>query len=252
MAIVRRLLGTSKAYRGALHRETAPRPGRGVWAHTPSEMAETDPGSGTDDTARQGLRGDLARLFSAKGTQAGRPSFGKALERVLTRPGPLAIVLYRASHRLWERGLETPAEVLWRINLFLTGADIHPGAEIGGGLRLTHTSGVVIGMGVKIGSNVTLLHGVTLGGSARGWFDGVFEDGFPEIGDDTEIMAGACVLGPIKVGRGCFVGANAVLARDLPDGEAYTPGRELKALRQRVEELEQRVRELEERGSGQV
>ncbi len=168
-----------------------------------------------------------------------------AVERVATRPGPLAIVLYRLSHRLWVRGRPTVAEVLWRLSYFLTGADIHPGAEIGGGLRLTHTAGVVIGKGVRIGSNVTLLHGVTLGGSARGWFDGVFADGFPEIGDDTEIMAGAAILGPIKIGRGCFVGANAVLARDLADGEAYTPGREVKELRQRVQELERRVEELE-------
>jgi len=193
----------------------------------------------------EGLRGDLARMFSAKGTHEGRPSLGKALERAITRPGPLAIVLYRASHRLWERGLETPAEVLWRLNLFLTGADIHPGAEIGGGLRLTHTSGVVIGRGVRIGTNVTLLHGVTLGGSARGWFDGTFEDGFPEIGDGTEIMAGAAVLGPIAVGRRCFIGANAVLAHDLPDGAAYTPGRELSALREQVGELGRRLAELE-------
>jgi serine acetyltransferase len=190
----------------------------------------------------KGIRGDLARLFSDRGTHGGKPSLGLALERAATRPGPSAIALYRLSHALWIRGYETVAELLWRANLFLTGADIHPGAEVGGGLRLTHTSGVVIGRGVRIGSNVTLLHGVTLGGSARGWFDGVFEDGFPEIGDDTEIMAGAAVLGPIKVGRGCFIGANAVLAWDLPDGEAYTPGRELAALRHRVEALEQLVR----------
>lgn len=188
-----------------------------------------------------GFRGDLARLFSAKGTHEGRPSVGKAIERAVTRPGPLALSLYRLSHQLWERGLESTAELIWRVNLFLTGADIHPGAEIGGGLRLTHTSGIVIGRGVRIGQNVTILHGVTLGGSARGWFDGVFKDGFPEIGDHTEIMAGAFVLGPISVGQHCFIGANAVVARDLPDWTAYTPGRELAELRKRVEELERRL-----------
>lgn len=192
-----------------------------------------------------GIKGDLARLFSARGLHDGQPSLGKALERVVTRPGPMALALYRASHELWERGLEAPAEVVWRLNLFLTGADIHPGSYIGGGLRLTHTSGVVIGKGVVIGSNVTLLHGVTLGGSAKGWFDGVFKDGFPTIGDGTEIMAGACVLGPIHVGKACFIGANAVLARDLADGEAYTPGRQVKELKARVAELEARVADLE-------
>ena len=169
---------------------------------------------------------------------------GRALQRVLTRPGPMALAIYRVSHRLWTRGLETPAEIVWRLNYFLTGADIHPGAEIGGGLRLTHTAGLVIGRGVKIGSNCNILHGVTLGGSARGWFDGVFPDGFPEIGDETEIMAGAFVLGPIRVGRHCFIGANAVLARDLEDGAAYTPGREYSALRTRVEVLEAQLAEL--------
>lgn len=157
----------------------------------------------------------------------------------------MALALYRASHWVWDRGLEFPAELIWRVNFLLTGADIHPGAQIGGGLRITHTAGIVIGNGARVGSNVTILHGVTLGGSARGWFDGVFADGPPEIGDGTEIMAGAKVLGPIKVGRGCFVGANAVLARDLPDGEAYTPGREVRELRERVKELERRVAELE-------
>ena len=198
------------------------------------------------DPTRDGLRGDMARLFSDRGTHEGRPSLGRAIERIVTRPGPAAIAIYRVSHRLWVRGHETAAELLWRINFFLTGADIHPAAEIGGGLRLTHTSGVVIGKGVRIGRDVTILHGVTLGGSAKGWFDGAYADGFPEIGDRTEIMAGAKVLGPITVGTGCFIGANAVLARDLPDGEAYTPGRELSELRRRVEELESKLRAVEQ------
>jgi serine O-acetyltransferase len=197
-----------------------------------------------------GLRGDLARLFSSRGLHEGRPTVTRAIERVLTRPGPQALALYRLSHALWVRGLETTAEILWRVNVLLTGADIHPGAQIGGGLRLTHTAGLVVGRDVRIGSNVTLLHGVTLGGSAKGWFDGVFADGSPEIGDDTEIMSGAKVLGPIRIGRGCFIGANAILAHDLPDGEAYTPGREVKALRDQVEQLESRLRRLEQRTQG--
>ena len=192
-----------------------------------------------------GLRGDLARVFSPEGTKAGKPTLGRAVQRALTRPGAQAIALYRLAHRLWTAGLETPAEVVWRLSYFLTGADIHPGAEIGGGLRVTHTAGLVIGKGAKVGSNVTILHGVTLGGSARGWFDGSYEDGFPEIGDGSIIMAGAKVLGPIRVGRGCFIGANAVLARDLPDGERYTVGRSAKDLAERVEVLERRLEELE-------
>jgi serine O-acetyltransferase len=191
-----------------------------------------------------GLRGDIARLFSDKGTHAGRPSIGRAIQRAVTRPGALAIVLYRASHRLWVRGWETPAELVWRISLFLTGADIHPGAEIGGGLRITHTSGLVVGKGARIGSNVTLLHEVTLGGSSRGFFQEGAVDGFPDVGDGSKIAAGAKLLGPIKIGRDCFIGANAVVAKDLPDGTVYTPGRETSELRRRVEDLEQQVADL--------
>jgi serine O-acetyltransferase len=192
-----------------------------------------------------GLRGDVSRLFSPTGTHEGRPGLGRAIERVLTRPGPLAIVLYRLSHQLWRRGWEAPAELLWRLNFFLSGADIHPGAEIGGGLRLVHTTGLVVGRGVRIGADVTLLHEVTLGGSGRAWFDATFEDGYPEIGDETVIFAGAKVLGPIRVGRSCFIGANAVVARDLPDGSAYTPGRELAEVRRAVDELRRRLDEGE-------
>ena len=197
--------------------------------------AESKNGDQRSEPSNQtGLRGDIARLFSERGTSGGRPSIGRALERIVTRPGPTAIVLYRASHQLWKRGNPTLAELVWRLNLLISGADIHPGAEIGGGLRLTHTSGLVIGRGVRIGANVTMFHGVTLGGSAKGWFDPTYEDGFPTIGDDTEIMAGAMILGPITVGRGCFVAAGAVLTHDLDDGQAYTPGRDLARLKRRV------------------
>ena len=168
----------------------------------------------------------------------------KAAQRVVTRPGPLALILYRLSHKIWRSGMRTPAEIVWRLNYFLTGADIHPGAEIAGGLRLTHTAGLVIGHGVKIGANVTLLHGVTLGGSSRGFFDETFTDGFPQIGDGAKIAAGAKVLGPVRVGKGCFVGANAVVARDLEDGTIYTPGREISEVARKVAKLEQEVLEL--------
>lgn len=198
----------------------------------------------TGDPLPPGLRGDIAKLFSERGTNQGKPTLGAAVRRVLTRPGPLAIVLYRLSHQLWRREHAFLAELLWRVNLFLTDADIHPGAEIGPGLRLTHTSGLVIGMGAKIGANCTILHDVTIGGSGKVWFDAGYGDGFPEIGDETEIWSGAKVLGPIRIGRGCHIGANAVVSRDLPDGASYTPGQQLRALRQRVDELEAEVARL--------
>ena len=186
-----------------------------------------------------GIFGDIARLLSPSDSPMG-DSFTllQAVERVVTRPGPNAIALYRLSHWLWCRGAHTSAEILRRVNIFLTGADIHPAAELGGGLLMTHTSGVVIGRGAKVGANVTILHDVTLGISWRGWFDPSFVDGCPIVGDGTVLMAGAKILGPIHVGAGCFVGANAVLGHDLPDGQAYTVGRELAELRERVSKLE--------------
>ncbi|HEX2195710.1 MAG TPA: serine O-acetyltransferase [Actinomycetota bacterium] len=191
-----------------------------------------------------GLRGDLSRLFSSQGTHEGKPSPFGALVRAVTRPGPLAILLYRLSHRLWTRGFRTLAELVWRLNYFLSGADIHPGARIGGGLRLTHTAGLVIGKGAVIGRDVTLLHGVTLGGSSRGFFEPEFPDGFPTVGDGSKIAAGAKLLGPITIGKGCFVGANAVVAKDLPDGTVYTPGRKVSELSRRIDELERELGEL--------
>jgi serine O-acetyltransferase len=192
----------------------------------------------------QGLRGDIAKLFSAQGTHEGKPTVGMVIGRVLTRPGPLALALYRLSHLVWERGWHTPAELIWRVNLFVTGADIHPGAEIGPGLRITHTSGLVIGRGVRIGANVTILHEVTLGGAGKAFFDETFTDGFPVIGDDTKVMVGAKILGPVRVGKGCYVGANAVVSRDLADGQAFTQGGGLRQLRQRVEALEEELTSL--------
>ena len=194
-----------------------------------------------------GLRGDMAKLFSEAGTHEGKPSWRAACRRILTRPGPLALVLYRASHWVWASGHPALAEGIWRLNLLLTGADIHPAAEIGGGLRLTHTSGLVIGKGARLGSDLNVLHGVTIGGSGKRWFDPAFEDGLPEIGDGTEIWAGAKVLGAVKVGRRCHIGANAVVTRDLPDGASYTVGQPVRDLRRRVEELEAEVQELKQR-----
>jgi serine O-acetyltransferase len=199
---------------------------------------------------RAGLRGDLDRLFAPGGLNSGKPSIIQALERGLTRPGPLAILLFRASHVQWVAGHETFAEVVWRLNYFLTGADIHPGADIGGGIRITHTAGLVIGRGARIGANVTILHGVTIGGSGRQWFRPDYVDGYPTIGDETHVMAHAMVLGPVRVGSGCFVGANAVLAHDLADGEAFVPGRQISELRHRVADLEEQIRSLERNRRG--
>jgi serine acetyltransferase len=194
--------------------------------------------------SRPGIRGDLDRLLSGRGTYGGPPGLRAAVRRVVTRPGPMAIVLYRAAHWLWIRHHQLAAELLWRVSVTLTGADIHPGAEIGGGFKVVHTVGLTIARGAKVGEDVMILHGVTLGGSGRAYADGTFADGPPTIGDGTEIWAGAKVLGPIAVGRNCRIGANAVLTRDLPDGATYTVADHARRLEQRVAELEHLLAEV--------
>ena len=199
----------------------------------------------SSSSEKTGLLGDLDRVLSSHGTRSGAASIGRALQMVVTRPGPLAVILYRLSHALWERHLGFLAEIVWRINFALTGADIHPAARIGGGLRLPHTSGIVVGRDVVIDKNVTLMQGVTLGGSGRQFFDDDFVDGHPRIGDHTWVMSHASVLGPIAVGSRCMIGAGAVVTKDLPDGTVFSAGRELADLRKRVEDLEMRLRETE-------
>lgn len=206
----------------------------------------TSNGAGEPPPTRDGLLGDFDRLRSGRGTYGGVPTWTAALRRLVTRPGPMAIGLYRAGHWLWVRHHEVLAELLWRLNVTLTGADIHPGAEIGGGLKVVHTVGLTVARGTRVGRDVTLLHGVTLGGSGRGTSDPLFGDGPPEIGDGTEIWAGAKVLGPIKVGKGCHIGANAVLGRDLADGQTYTVSTQVRRLEERVAELERRLAALGE------
>ena len=201
---------------------------------------------GGDSTQSDGLRGDLERLVSGRGTY-GEPRPGALLRRVVTRPGPMAIGLYRLGHWLWVRDHQIVAELLWRANVTLTGADIHPAAEIGGGFKVVHTVGLTIAAGTKVGRDVMILHGVTLGGSGRAYADPSFADGPPEIGDGTEIWAGAKVLGPIKVGRNCQIGANAVLAHDLAEGTTYTATHRVRQLEERIESLERRLAELGER-----
>ena len=192
-----------------------------------------------------GILGDLAELLGPRGMHSGRPTPIQAIERVITRPGPLALLLHRIAHRLWLAGLSVPAELLWRASFFLTGADIHPAARIGAGLRITHTSGIVIGKGVRIGRGVTVLPGVTLGGGELTMPDGRVMYGFPTIDAGTQLSVGAKVIGPVRVGKDCMIGANAVIARDLTDGVTVTIGRDLADLDVRIRDLDARVSRLE-------
>ncbi len=122
-----------------------------------------------------------------------------------------AIQSQRITHWLWQQGRTTLALFLQNRISEVTGADIHPAARIGEGVMLDHGTGLVVGETAVIGNNVSILHGVTLGGSGkeRG-------DRHPKIGDGVMLGAGSAVLGNIRVGECAKVGAGSVVLEDVP------------------------------------
>jgi serine O-acetyltransferase len=139
------------------------------------------------------------------------PAKPTVLEVVFAYPGVHAIWGHRINHWLWNRGARLAARVLAELTRILTGVEIHPGAILGPGLFIDHATGVVIGETAEVGDDVTIFHGVTLGGTGR-------ETGkrHPTIGDRVTIGAGAKVLGPIKIGEDSRIGANAVVVKEVP------------------------------------
>ena len=140
------------------------------------------------------------------------PAARSAWEVALLYPGVHAVWVHRLSHKMWQGGAKFPARALSQFSRFLTGVEIHPGATIGPGLFIDHGSGVVIGETAEIGSDVTIYHGVTLGGTN-------LNPGkrHPTIGDRVTIGAGAKVLGNLTVGSDSRIGANSVLVRSVGD-----------------------------------
>jgi len=141
------------------------------------------------------------------------------LEVILVYPGFHALLAYRVSHALWQRSLKLPARLLSYVARSITGIEIHPGAIIGRGFFIDHDMGVVIGETAEIGDHVTLYHGVTLGGVSPS-VDSAQQKGqkrHPTLHDHVIVGSGAQVLGPITVGSGARVGANAVVVSPVPE-----------------------------------
>jgi serine O-acetyltransferase len=132
-------------------------------------------------------------------------------EVLLIYPGVHAVLIYRISHWLWLGGFKFPARWLAFMGRWLTNVDIHPGAKIGRRLFIDHGAGVVIGETAEIGDDVTLYHGVTLGGTS--WNK---EKRHPTLGNGVLIGAGAKILGPIRLGDNVRVGANSVVNKNVP------------------------------------
>lgn len=141
------------------------------------------------------------------------PAARTTFEVLTTYPGVHAILIYRLAHRLWRSGWRYPARLLAFVARLLSNVDIHPGAVIGPRLFIDHGAGVVIGETAEIGEDVTLYHGVTLGGTS--WRKGKRH---PTLGDGVLVGAGAKILGPISIGAGARVGANSVVVQDVPAG----------------------------------
>lgn len=139
------------------------------------------------------------------------PAARNALEVVICYPGLHAIWGHRLSHRLWKSGLRLVARWVSQVARGLTGIEIHPGATIGRNFFIDHGMGVVIGETAEIGENVTLYHGVTLGGTSL-----QKTKRHPTIEDRVVIGAGAKVLGAITIGADSRIGANAVVVKSTP------------------------------------
>ena len=139
------------------------------------------------------------------------PAARTSIEIAVLYPGLHAIWAHRVDHWLWQRGFRFPARAGSQITRWLTGIEIHPGATIGRRFFIDHGMGVVIGETAEVGDDVMLYHGVTLGGRTR---DGGKRH--PTIGDGVAVGAGAKVLGPITIGEGSVIGANAVVTKDAP------------------------------------
>jgi len=132
---------------------------------------------------------------------------------VVFNPPLWAIACYRLGHLLWRNGVFLVPRLLSVLGRIVSGVEIAPSARIGSGLLIVHGSGITIEGDVEIGPGATLYQGVGLGRR----FSSTAPDGVPTIGKNVTIYAGAKVLGPIRVGDRCCVGANAVVTRSFID-----------------------------------
>ncbi|KGM98096.1 serine acetyltransferase [Clostridium novyi A str. 4552] len=150
------------------------------------------------------------------------PAARNRLEVLLLYPCIHALIHYRIAHFFYTKKCFFIARFISQFARFITGIEIHPGAKIGKGLFIDHGMGVVIGETAEVGDNVTLYHGVTLGGTGK-------DKGkrHPTVGNNILIGSGAKILGPINIGDNSKVGANSVVLKDVPKGSTVVgiPGK---------------------------
>jgi len=165
---------------------------------------------------RRQLHEDIASVFERD------PAARNRMEVLTTYPGVHAIIVHRIANRLWKRGWRYLARVMAFLSRLFTNIDIHPGATIGRRFFIDHGAGVVIGETAEVGDDVTLYHGVTLGGTS--WNKGKRH---PTLEDGVMVGAGAKILGPVTIGKRARVGANSVVIKDVPSGQTVVgiPGK---------------------------
>ena len=138
---------------------------------------------------------------------------------ILTYPGVKAVFFHHLAHQLWNLKLLLFARMLSQFSRFLTGIEIHPGAKIGKNLFIDHGMGCVVGESSEIGDNVTLYHGVTLGGISPSENSDKQRNvkRHPTLKDNVIVGSSAQILGPVTVGNSARIGANAVVLKDVPE-----------------------------------
>lgn len=153
----------------------------------------------------------MGLLQDAKSIKSKDPAAKTLAEVMLLYPGFHALIYYRVSHWLYKHKRFFLARTVSQWGRGFTGIEIHPGATIGNGLFIDHGAGVVIGETAEIGNNVTIYHGVTLGGTGK-------ETGkrHPTLGDNVLLGAGCKVLGPIHIGNNSRVGSNSIVLSCVP------------------------------------
>lgn len=160
------------------------------------------------------------------------PASRNVFEILTTYPGTHALLVYRLANFLWRHKLKWLGRAISYVSRWFTGIEIHPGATIGRRFFIDHGTGVVIGETAEIGDDVTLYHGVTLGGTT--WQKGKRH---PTLRNNVVVGAGAKILGPITVGQDARVGSNAVVLKDVPVG-ATMVGIPARAVRRKNNEID--------------
>lgn len=141
------------------------------------------------------------------------PSARSIFQIIILYPGVQAVFWYRIAHFIYTHHFKFIGELIMFIVRCTLNIEIHPAAIIGKRLFIDHGTGVVIGATSIIGNDVTLYHGVTLGGVGRG---GITGKRHPTVEDNVTIGSGAKILGNITLGNNCIIGANAVVLKDVP------------------------------------